>query len=76
MESRALHTTYSLSLSFVEAVILDALTRAGTHETTILADPSGVRSALMEQGALRVGRDYDVEPVAVADGVFHPKVTV
>jgi hypothetical protein len=72
---RVLFTTYSLSLSFVEAVILDALTRAGVRDTTILADPEGVRSALMEHGARRVGRDYDVEPVAVDAGVFHPKIT-
>jgi hypothetical protein len=74
---RAAFTTYALSLSFFEAIVLDALVRAEAHEALILADVDGVRAALGEQGARRVGRDYEVEPVAVeAGGVFHPKITV
>ncbi len=41
-----------------------------------MADIQGVRASLSEQGARRVGREYEVEPVAVATGVFHPKVSV
>src|SRR5262245_50883754 len=59
---RAAFTTYALSLSFFEAVILDALVRGGGREAVILADVDGVRVALGEQGARRVGKDYDVEP--------------
>jgi hypothetical protein len=40
-----------------------------------LADTDGVRAALGEQGARRAGRDYQVEPISVVNGVFHPKVT-
>lgn len=36
----------------------------------------GVRDSLSEQGAHRVGRDYEVEPVAVTRGVFHPKISI
>jgi hypothetical protein len=73
---RVVFTTYALSLSFFEAVILDALVRGGGSQALILADVQGVRASLSEQGAYRVGKDYDVEPIAVATGVFHPKISV
>ena len=73
---RAIFTTYALSLAFFEAVILDALVRGGGREALILADVEGVRGALGEQGARRIGKDYDLEPVAVRSGAFHPKISV
>lgn len=73
---RVIFTTYALSLSFFEAVILDALVRGGGRESLILADVHGVRGSLSEQGAQRVGKDYDVEPVSVSGVVFHPKISV
>ena len=74
---RVAFTTYALSLSFFEAVILDALVRgAGGSQPLILADVDGVRASISEQGAHRVGKDYEVEPVAVTTGVFHPKMSV
>ena len=73
---KAFFTTYALSLGFFEAVVLDALVRGGSKQAAILADCEGVRAALSEHGAQRVGRDYEVEPVAVRGGVFHPKITV
>ena len=73
---RAVFTTYSLSLSFFEAVILDALVRGGGREALILADVQGIRASFSEQGAHRVGKDYEVEPVSVTGGVFHPKLSV
>lgn len=72
---RAVFTTYALSLSFFEAVLLDALVRGGGREALILADIEGVRAGLSEQGARRVGRDYEVEPISVTSGVFHPKLS-
>jgi hypothetical protein len=74
--SRSLFATYSLSLSFFESVVLDALVRQQVANTTILADIAGVRSALSEYGARSAGRLYDIEPVAVTNGCFHPKLTV
>ncbi|OAP39033.1 hypothetical protein AU381_07970 [Sinorhizobium glycinis] len=71
----AAFTTYALSLSFFESIVLDRLVRGRTQEALILADAEGVRAALSEQGAQRVGRDYEVEPVAMTGGVFHPKVS-
>lgn len=60
---RVLFTTYALSLSFFEAVVLDRLVRGGGRNALILADPEGVRAGLSEQGARRAGREYELEPV-------------
>ena len=35
-----------------------------------------MRASLSEQGAQRVGKDYELEPVVVTNGVFHPKITL
>lgn len=71
-----LFTTYSLSLSFFEAEVLDRLIRGGTSNVVIYSDVSGVRSALSEYGARQVGRSYQLEPVEVNGGVFHPKLAL
>lgn len=73
---RAVFTTYALSLSFFEAVVLDRLVRGGGRNALILADPEGVRAGLSEQGARRAGRDYELEPIACTTGVFHPKLSL
>lgn len=73
---RVLFTTYALSLSFFEAVILDRLVRGGGRNALILADPEGVRAGLSEQGARRAGREYELEPVHCTTGVFHPKLSL
>ncbi|RWM12858.1 MAG: hypothetical protein EOR72_20260 [Mesorhizobium sp.] len=74
---KAVFTTYALSLSFFESVVLDGLVRGRTEDTLILADADGVRAGLSEQGAQRAGRDYELEPVVVdgARHVFHPKIS-
>lgn len=72
---KVVFTTYALSLSFFESVVLDGLVRGRSKEALILADFEGVRAGLSEQGAQRAGRDYEVEPVAVKSGVFHPKIS-
>jgi hypothetical protein len=74
--SSSFFTTYALSLSFFEAVVLDSLVRQGVEDNLILADVEGVRGAMAEHGARNVGRTYDVEPVAVEHGCFHPKLMV
>lgn len=70
----AFFTTFSLSLAHFEAVILDALMRQNVRQNLILADVVGVRAALTEYGARYAGRSYQIEPVAVEDGCFHPKL--
>ena len=49
---RVAFTTYALSLSFFEAVLLDALVRGGGREALILADVEGVSMALGERAGL------------------------
>jgi len=71
---RLLFTTYALSLSFFEAVILDQILRSQSGEATVLADVEGVRAALSEYGARVVGREYQLEPIRVNTGCFHPKL--
>src|SRR5690606_33522432 len=68
--------TYSFSASFTEAVLIEALLRQGVSDITILTDPLGYRMALKERGAVRIGREYAVHPVAVRGGCFHPKLMV
>lgn len=68
-------TTYALSLSFFEAVVLDRLVRGGARNALILSDPEGIRAGLSEMGARRAGRDYELEPIASCPGVFHAKIS-
>ncbi len=71
-----LMTTYSLSLSFLEAVPLQAL-GDNRRDVTILADIEGYRASLSETGASGAGGGYDVIPISVSgSGVFHPKITL
>jgi hypothetical protein len=73
---RVAFTTYALSLSFFEAVVLEAMIRGGGRNAIMFADPTGIKAALSEHGARRVGREYDVEPVACLTGSFHPKIGI
>lgn len=71
-----LMTTYSLSLSFLEAVPLQAL-GDNRRDVTVLADIEGYRASLSETGAANAGVGYDVIPISVVgSGVFHPKITL
>lgn len=70
----ALLTTFSLSLSFFEAVPLHALRKAGAQDVGILADLMGYQASLAEAGVSDVGRTYDLVPLKVATGCFHPKL--
>lgn len=72
--SHALFTTYSLSLSFVEAVPLPSLRTS--QDLRILSDLEGYRSSLSDAGALGAGLSYEVTPIEAPGGVFHPKVSV
>lgn len=73
----AFFTTYSLSLSFFEAVVLHALRQAGVRTTSIAVDLDGYRSTLDERGAADAGRTYDLVPMLLPHpGIFHPKLMV
>jgi hypothetical protein len=73
---RALLTTYALGASFTEAVVVEALLRRGVEHITILSDAAGMKMALREEGAVRIGREYNLAPVTVRNGCFHPKIGV
>ncbi|MGN6306789.1 MAG: hypothetical protein ACTHNH_18360 [Mesorhizobium sp.] len=73
--SSILLTTYSLSLSFLEAIPLPSVYRT-YRNFTVISDMEGYRSSLADVGAVGVGRDYDVVPVRCRDGVFHPKIAL
>jgi hypothetical protein len=72
--SHVLCTSYALSLSFFEAVILNDLTAHTNPLCWLLIDAEGVRAALKEFGPQHAGRMYDIEPVSVEGGCFHPKI--
>ena len=63
--SRVVFTTYALSLTFFETVVMDSLVRGGAKQVLILSDVEGVKASLSEKGVRSAGRDYLVEPVAV-----------
>ena len=71
--SSLLFTTYSLSLSFLESVPLAAVSKS-FKSFTVLADLEGYLTSLSDVGAIGVGRDYDLVPIQVVGGVFHPKI--
>jgi hypothetical protein len=70
---KALFTTYSLSLTFFESIILRALRKADCREIWVITDAEGYRSCLMERGSIGVGNEYHVIPIGLRRGVFHPK---
>lgn len=71
----ALFTTYTLSLSFFEAVFLPVLRKAGCRDVSILVDADEARQSAFEAQAEFAGRRYWVAPVAApGGGVFHPKL--
>ena len=69
---RVTFTTYALSVSFFEAVFLDALIRGGGNDRLILADIEGVRASLSEQGAIRVSGVTRWSPCALVPASFTP----
>lgn len=71
--SSVLFTTYSLSLSFLEAIPLAAVSKS-YRNFTVVTDVAGYRSSLADVGAVGIGRDYDLVAVKCATGVFHPKI--
>lgn len=70
----ALFTTYALSLTFFETHILKAgLVRNGCQHVWVVADVDGYQQTLTERQSARVGQEYHLVPVALPNGVFHPK---
>jgi len=71
----ALFTTYTLSLSFFEAVLLPVLKHVGCVDIAILVDAGEARASLAEASARQAGRQYWVAKIAApGGGYFHPKL--
>lgn len=70
----ALFTTFPLSLSYFESVILGNLQRQKCNNIWIVTDQFGYKNALTERQSRHVGHDYRIVPVVLPNGVFHPKV--
>jgi hypothetical protein len=70
----ALLMSYALSLSFFEAAPLISLRRNGCRSVTLLTDIEGYRVSISEAGVSQVGRTYELAPVSVDKGIFHPKI--
>jgi len=70
----ALFTTYALSLTFFEThIIKNCLVKTGCRNIWVVADVDGYQQSLAERQSARVGQEYHLVPVALANGVFHPK---
>ena len=69
----ALFTTYALSLSYFESEVLRPLLQQGCDDIWLICDAQGYRSSLLERRSMRVGQEYRIVPVALPNGVFHPK---
>lgn len=69
----ALLTTYALSLSYFESEVLRILLQQGCDDIWLVCDAQGYRSSLLERRSMRVGHEYRIVPVGLANGVFHPK---
>jgi hypothetical protein len=71
--NQALFTTFALSLSFFESILLRSLRQVGCQEVWVVSDLQGYRASLMERRSNAVGQDYRLIPMRLGNGVFHPK---
>ena len=71
----ALFTTYTLSISFIESVLLPTLRHVGCNEVAIIADANELANSLEETQARGAGRRYRLAPLLAPNGgIFHPKL--
>jgi HKD family nuclease len=71
--NKALFTTYALSLSFFESILLRALRQVGCQEIWVISDVQGYKASLIERRSHSIGHDYRLIPIRLGKGVFHPK---
>lgn len=71
---RAVFTSFTLSLTYLESYLLPRLRAQGCVSIDIFVDALGYRDSLIEQRSRHAGRDYSVHPVVVRTGIFHPKL--
>jgi hypothetical protein len=72
----ALFTTYTISIAFIEGVLLPTLRQVGCRDVDILVDANEAASSLEEVQSSSAGRKYRLVPViAPGGGIFHPKLS-
>lgn len=70
----ALFTTFTVSLSFIDAVLLPQLRQVGCKDIFVLVDANQANRSLAESSSQYAGRHYWVAPVLAPNGgCFHPK---
>src|SRR5216683_7954599 len=69
----ATFTTFALSLSFFESIVLRQLRAAHCREVTVFVDPLGYRNSLIESQLIGAGCSYRLIPVSAPKGAFHLK---
>lgn len=71
----ALFTTYTVSIAFIEGVLLPTLRQVGCRDVDILVDANEAASSLEEVQSNSAGRKYRLVPlIAPGGGIFHPKL--
>lgn len=71
----AFFTTYTISIAFIEGVLLPTLRHAGCRDVGILVDANEAANSLEEVQSNAVGRKYRLAPLLAPNGgFFHPKV--
>lgn len=69
----ATFSTFALSLSFFESLVLRQLRVAGCNDITVFVDPLGYRNSLIESQLIGAGSTYRLIPVSADNGAFHLK---
>lgn len=71
----AVFTTYTISIAFIEGVLLPTLRQVGCRDVDILVDANEAAASLEEVQSNSAGRKYRLVPViAPGGGIFHPKL--
>ena len=73
---KALFTTYSLSLTFFESIVLRALHEVECREMWVVADVEGYRSSLMERGSTGLATSITSCRLDFGTGSFIPSAAI
>jgi hypothetical protein len=72
----ALFTTFALSLTFFETILLPRLRETKCRQIHVLVDSEGYANSLIERRSSAVGKEFKLIPVVVkSPGIFHPKIS-
>ena len=73
---KALFSTYAMSLTFFETILLPQLRASECENIFVLLDSQGYNNSLIERRSNSAGKEYVLIPVQMKNsGIFHPKLT-